>query len=443
MSHLVNITRKELKELLTPGSVISVVAIMFMMMSIGLIVGEETEGLAKLSPVGVVDDDPDGFYAQYAIGLIEDVYISSGVAADDIGSFVVRIAGGSDDDIIRGMSEAGLGSAIVIAPDFSERIAAGEQGGIRSYYILSDPGMFSNVGSEINSVLLAHVNDRISYLLIEERLDDLSLSAAFLQNPVDISQTATSVNGTVHAGVSPYDISASLMGQMMTVPIIIMIIIVMIGSIVISSMGNEKENKTLETLLTLPVKRTTIVSGKLIASTIVGLVFGGLYMVGMSFYMSGMTAGAGGIDLADMGLSLTSVDWLMMGVMIFLTIMSALGMCMILGAFVKNYKAAQTMTLPISLLAMIPMFITMFIGWNSLPTAMQTVLFLIPFTHPMMGLSNLMFGEYLLVLSGIAYLAVFSLTMILLTVRIYKSDILITGLGPTRIGALKRKVSRR
>lgn len=450
MNHLFNITRKELKELLTPGSIISIVLMMVMLMSVGLLVGEEIGedgvGGMNLSPIGIVNGDTGGVYSGYAIEIVEGIYTESGVEAEDLGRYVLILdsAYGDDEAIVREMSERGLSSVISIAPDFSDKISVGERGSISSYYIFSGAGIFSNLSSEIGVVMLSFINTGMSSILIGENIDDPSPDVAFLQNPVDYSLEYTSVGGTVHAGVNPYQISGALMSQTMTVPIIIMIIIVMIGSIVISSMGNEKENKTLETLLTLPVKRTTIVSGKLIASAIVGLVFGIMYMIGMSFYMNSMTASVGGMDLSELGLSLSVFDWMLMGVMIFLTIMSALGMCMIMGAFVKNYKSAQMMTFPISLLAMIPMFITMFIGWDSLPAVGQAVLFAIPFTHPMMGMTNLMFGDDLLVIAGIAYLLIFSLTMIYLTVRLYKSDILLTGLGSTRLmRSLKKAKSRR
>jgi ABC-2 type transport system permease protein len=105
---------------------------------------------------------------------------------------------------------------------------------------------------------------------------------------------------------------------------------------------------------------------------------------------------------------------------------------MILGAFTKNYKMAQTMTLPISGLAIIPMFVFMFSSWESLGTVGQALMFLIPFSHPMMAMDNLIFGDMSIVLFGIAYLVVFDIIMILITVRIYSSDILITGLGQNK-----------
>jgi ABC-2 type transport system permease protein len=115
---------------------------------------------------------------------------------------------------------------------------------------------------------------------------------------------------------------------------------------------------------------------------------------------------------------------------------------MILGAFVKSYKGAQTMTLPISVLAMIPMFIFMLSDWNSLGVGMRAIMFAIPFSHPMMVMQNLLFGNVLLVLAGLAYCTLFAIASILITVKLYNSDILLVGLGSTKLGRFLAKFKK-
>ena len=173
----------------------------------------------------------------------------------------------------------------------------------------------------------------------------------------------------------------------------------------------------------------TIVAGKLIGSTIAGLVMGVMYMVGMYFYISGTSlTGSSGVTIESLGLSLSILDWIVVTVFMFLAIIAALGICMILGAMAKNYKAAQTYIMPISILAIIPMFVTMFSSIDTLPGIAQGLLFAIPFTHPMIIIQNLMFGNTAWIIGGAVYLIAFTLVTFYITVRIYNSDILITGL---------------
>ncbi len=53
-------------------------------------------------------------------------------------------------------------------------------------------------------------------------------------------------------------------------------------------------------------------------------------------------------------MTLSIVDYILVGMSLFASLVFALALCMILGIFTKNYKAAQTMTMPVTFLAMIP-----------------------------------------------------------------------------------------
>lgn len=130
--------------------------------------------------------------------------------------------------------------------------------------------------------------------------------------------TYTLINGKVYTNVTPAAIQNSQMGQSLMIPIIVMLVISMVGSIVITSMGTEKENKTLETLLTMPVRRTVVVTGKLLSAVIMGLFYGVCYLVGMMFYSHGMTSGLSSINLNDYGLGMTPAGWAVLFIVLFL-----------------------------------------------------------------------------------------------------------------------------
>jgi ABC-2 type transport system permease protein len=241
-------------------------------------------------------------------------------------------------------------------------------------------------------------------------------------------------------GISPNTISGMLSSQSLLIPIVMMMIIIMAGSIVITSMALEKENKTLETLLTLPVKRTSIVSGKIIAAAFIGLLLAVIYMIGMQFYFSGFQV-TSGVNLAAYGLALTTGDFIWIGVSLFLALIAGLALCMLLGTFAKNYKSAQTLTFPITMLAMIPMFITMFADFDTLPLAVKIFTFAIPFSHPMMAPRALLFHDYTLVIAGIVYVAVFAIVTISIVVWVFKTDRLLTG--TTKFKWMKKMKIRR
>jgi len=426
MNHLWNLIRKELKELMTPASVISILVVALIFGSMGGLLGSETERASEPPKIGILTGD-SGTYYNDALGYIDDYYDEVYKVKDTAGYVIVLDDGlyGEPldmDAITAAMEDAGVTVLLVFDARYSSNIAdiaAGtgtEQGDITIIWNEVSTSVFSAVSSALTSGMISYIGQRTAADIVS---DKVGADADLIMFPVS-SDNMTMFNGKLYPH-SPAEISGALQSQSFLMPILIMIIITMIGGMIISSMGNEKENKTLETLLTLPVKRTMIVSGKLIGSAIAGLIFGIAYLIGMYFYTNSVW-NVGSISLGDLGLTLSMTDWIVVAAMIFLAILSALGICMILGAFVKNYKAAQTLTLPISVLAMIPMFVTMFTDFGSLPGALQAVLFAIPFTHPMMVMNNLMLGDTFMVWAGLGYLAAFALVMIYVTVRIYNSD---------------------
>ena len=449
MTHLTNIVKKELRELLTPGSVVSVLLMVLLFAFLGGIVGGEVDKVRTFSPMAVVDDAngevdfPDG--AHWSLyDSMASMYgnIPEGKTIDD---YLIRLSSvtlpdGSIDrkDLASKMTEKGVTSAILVPDDFSERLAKKRQAHLEEFYLYEAEGMFGSAPSITASSMVGSLNTLLSGFLVG---GVVGADAAFYLQPIRLNESGsayigTMVNGSFVRGVTPMEISSQVSSQTMMVPLVIMIIIMMVGSIVISSMGSEKENKTLETLLTLPIRRTVIVTGKIVAAAIVGLVYGLAYMVGMSFYMNALTKEiVSGVNLDDVGLGLDLADYALLMTSMFLAIVCALGICMIMGAFAKNYKSAQTMTMPLSILSMIPAFVIMFSGWYGASGVMQGILFAIPFSHPMIAMQALMYNDYVLVLSGIAYMAVFAAVAIAVTVRLYNSDILITGLGQTSMSS--------
>lgn len=432
MSHMTSIIRKELRELLTPGSVVSVLIMVVLLASLGGLIGGEVDSAAEPPTFGLVVDEGEYYDGWDPYQSLSDYYSNAGY--DPSQKIVLLDCGRDSDSILSAMDELGLSNVIVI-PDketVAECIRNNEVIDVQQYYRYEPTGMFgSTVSTTVMSSLISVLNASLSAVLQTGDVD-----YDFIMSPISSGgdSICTIVNGTVHSNVTPSQISNEITSQTLMIPIVIMIIIMMVGSIVISSIGSEKENKTLETLLTMPIKRTSIVSGKIVAAAIVGLVYGLAYMVGMSFYMGSLMGdmGSSGVDMQALGMSLDATDWVLVMASMFLSIVCALGICMILGAFAKNYKSAQTMTMPISILAMIPMFVIMFTGWYGAGGFIQAITFAIPFSHPMMAMQALMNGDVTLVLGGIAYMAVFAVATILITVRLYNSDILITGLGQNK-----------
>ncbi len=429
MSHILSLIKKELRELLTPATILPIVIVALLFASLGGLTGGAVEDALTAPPKIAMVNMDDGDFSQIYLDVLADfddplVFYSS--EESDIEAALAE------------MKAEGAMATIVIGSDYSSTIENGSRANITIYWNMVGAGMFSSMSTAPVDMMIINVSTQTTHKLIESGMP--GEDSGIITSPISYEST-TFLGDKELVGVGPAEVSAFLQGQSFMMPLLIMIVIVMLGGIIISSMGQEKENKTLETLLTLPVSRTTIVSGKLIGSAIVGLIFAGVYMLGMNYYMEGLMSMAQDMELAELKLGITETA--IVGLMVALAILCALGLCMILGAFAKNYKAAQSLTIPISFLAVIPFFVVMFTDFVNLPLMAQVVLFIIPFTHPMMAMNNMIMGNYELVYYGIAYLVAFNLATVMVTVRLYKSDILLTGLATTLSGGPLGRLMRK
>ncbi len=433
MNHLLNLIKKELRELLTPGTIVTMVAMAMIFVGMGAMISEQSDqagsDLADMK-FGYYNADAatgDGSYSTGNLATLGGMELAS----DDVSS---------PEMIMSTLNEKSLGFILVVDALFSEDVDLDKQGRLTVYYNQKGLSMFDSTSSAFASVKLAEFNKLVS----DDYLSKKGVTNPdFVRSPTYVEGQSTFLNGKVYEGVTPDQIVNAVSTQQIFIPIIMMLVIIMIGSILISSMGNEKENKTLETLLTMPVKRTTVVAGKIIGSAIAGLLFALVYMFGMYYYMNSITGTSlsGGISLSDIGLTLSTLDWVIVTVFMFLSIICALGLCMILGAFVKDYKAAQLYVMPISILAIIPMVLTVFSDFQSMSPVLQVVVFLIPFSHPMMIMNSLLMDQTLLVVGGLVYMVAFALISIYVTVRIYNSDILLSGWN--KMDKLKKSLGKK
>ncbi len=402
-----NIVKKEFKELFTIATLVPIIVIAFVFGYVGQTIGNVGEAVKGKPVIGVVDLDGGEF---------------SEVAMSTITQAAKIIYDGNDAkeglDEVREKNGVAL---LVVREDFSQKIEAGQPGEIEVYWVMRGAGMMDSISSAALEMLLAGVNLAISRTLIEQ---GGSADPILVLNPTTRVET-TFFKGKAIEGLSPSAVANMLMSQSIVIPIVVMMLIILSGTSVISSMGLEKENKTLETLLTLPVRRRDIVIGKIVGSALVGMILAAIYMVGFSRYMRSFQASD--INLADFGLNLDAADYLLVGISLFVALLAGLSLCIVLGTFAKNYRSAQTMVFPITLLALISTFATMFKDFDTVPVALRVLVFAIPFSHPMMAMRALMLDNYALVIGGVAYTAIFTMVMVVLAVRIFSSDRLLTG----------------
>jgi ABC-2 type transport system permease protein len=402
-----NIVKKEFKELFVLSTILPIVVIAIVYGSVGQMIGNVGETIKEKPVIGIVDMDAGNFSVVAMSVLTENAKVVYDGTDTEEGLQEVR-------------KENGV-ALLAIPANFSQNIYDNRPGEIEIYWIMKGAGMMDSISSGTMEGLIQAVNQEISKTLIQQ---GSSSDPALVLNPTTRVDT-TFFKGKEIKGLSPSTLGNMLMSQSIVIPIVVMMLIIMAGASVISSMGLEKENKTLETLLTLPVRRSHIVIGKMVGSALVGMIMAAIYMIGFSRYMTSFQVAD--INLADFGLALGVQDYLLVGISLFVALLAGLSLCIVLGTFAKNYRSAQALVFPITALALISTFIVMFKDFDTIPAVLKVLVFAIPFSHPMMAIRALMLDNYPLVIGGIAYAAVFTVAMVAVAVRIFNSDRLLTG----------------
>lgn len=281
---------------------------------------------------------------------------------------------------------------------------------IRFYGVLVGTSVFQNVGSAVVDTLISQFN-------------------RMMAPDVLYAEKATVIKGEVKYGVDPATLSSLMATQSIAMPIIIMILITYSVQIAATSVAMEKEEKTLETLLTLPIDRMAILFGKLSSSIIIAAIGALAYMVGYG-YMMGMLMGQipqeAAIDLSALGLAPSFLGYLLLGLSLFVTLLSALALAVILSAFAEDVRGAQAFVGYIYPLIFVPAFALMYIDINMLPLAVKALLYAIPFSHPIIASKAIVMGDHLTPVFGIIYSFAFTMVIMYIASRLFATEKILT-----------------
>lgn len=282
---------------------------------------------------------------------------------------------------------------------------------VRFYGVLLGTSVFESVGSSVVDALINEFNRAVAP-------DVLS------------SEKATVIKGEIKHGVDPAAISGLLMSQSIALPITVLILLIYAVQIAATSVAMEKEEKTLETLLTLPMDRLAILWGKLSSSIIVAAVGAIAYMAGYSYVLGSVMAGIPvglNLDLAALGLAPSVFGYLLLGLTLFVTMLSALALAVIMSAFAEDVRGAQSLVSYIYPLIFIPSMVLIYLDINTLPFALRLVLFAVPFSHPVIASKAVIMGDYWTVVFGIVYVSAFTLVIMYAASKLFATEKILTA----------------
>jgi ABC-2 type transport system permease protein len=417
MRVVVNIILKEAKELLTPQMLAPFVGIMVIFVFIGRAIRGERAKSSRPQSVIVADND--------RTALSESV-----LQALESEQTTIIPAEGNLDELLDLARAAGVTWVVIIPESLERRIQAFETADIQVYNVVTG---FSITQME-KSIKLKSLFEKAN-----ERLAQANLARAYpgaspenLQNPLRTTEFVV-VRDKVARGDADV-LSGLVMSQTLMIPIVLLMVLIYSSQMIAASIGQEKENKTLETLLTVPINRTSIVIGKMVGAALVALVVSGIFMVAMVYWTGSlggdMSAQAGAADtsaLSHLGLSLGPQSYVLLAVGLFLAVLCGLSLATLLAIFADDAKSAQVSVTPLMMLVMIPYFLGIFLNIDAASLPIKILMYAIPFSYPFMMPKAILFGNYGLVFFGFGYMALFATICIFIAARLFSTDRVLTA----------------
>ena len=423
--------KKELKEMLSPTTIITCVLMIFVLVFAGKAMSKAVGEIQEDAKTITICDQDQTDFTKAMIDAIDK----------DENTEVKRVEIKSDD-YSKELDDVDCKNVIIIPKGFTEQVAQHKTATVKFAQKMTSIATFSNVNQGSKNALTA-LEKGIKYTIYaQSNLDQATRDQ--LEQPIELEEYT--VVSDKQDQIASSTVASLMSSQSMFIPIVMFLLIMYTSQMIMNAISTEKLDKTLETLLSSPVSRLSVISAKMISAAIVAALQAAAYMYGMNKMMDGITGGAASDQNVDalkkLGLSLSAGDYVLVGIQMFLTILIVLSISIVLGALAKDAKSAQTLQMPIMMLAMVPYFVTMFIDVKTASPIIKYVTMIIPFTHSFIANQNVMFGDYTTYFIGLAYQFVLLCVCMFLALRIFMSDRIFTltlGGGKKKSGGLFAK----
>ncbi|MGQ9678967.1 MAG: ABC transporter permease [bacterium] len=412
---------KEIRELLTRRMLLPFFTVMVLFLFIGRAIrGEEKKALAPQPLLVLLGDSSN--VADTIVRRLEN------------SGFLITRTNLPREQALKMAQEENFSALLVLPEGIARRLMNAEPVPVEVYTILKGFSFARTVRSTKVKSTLTRINTELAKKLLQNLIPELP--AENIQQPLKTEEYVV-LKGRTAQG-SPEMVQGVVISQTFLIPIVFLMVIIYASQMIAASIGQEKENKTLETLLTVPINRVSIVIGKMVGAVVTAVVIAAIFMAAMVYYATAFSQPVGQPAFSaekrvnfslvyELGLNFTPEALTLIGLTLFLAILAALALATLLAVFAEDAKSAQTAITPLMILCLVPYFFTMFFDVNTISLPLKILLFAIPFSYPFLTPQALIFGNYPLILFGIGYMVLFSAIAITITARVFATDYLLTA----------------
>lgn len=418
--------RKELMDMLNKQTILTMVISVVALVGAGKVLSQTIDETTKESTSIIICDQDKTEFTQGVLAEIESEIKDAGVDGNMFKQVELE-----SDDYPAELKRLDIKNVVIIPKGFTEKVEKDEKADVKYIGKMTTLATISGSSSS-SSASKELVSECVKLKIYAEKkaqgklTDDEILQ---LEDPVNFEETT--VVGSRSEEVSGTVLQALCSAQSMVVPIIMFVLIMFSSQMILGAISTEKIDKTLETLLSAPISRLSVISAKMLAAGCVAAMQAIVYMIGMKQMTSGLTSAMGDTSdyneiMKNLGLTMDVQQYVMVGLQMFLSILIALSISLVLGVLASDAKTAQSLIMPINFATMVPYFLSMMIDINSASPLVKYIAYAIPFTHAFTASENAMFGNTSVYWGGFAYQLVFLIVCMTIALRTFMSDRIFT-----------------
>ncbi|MCD6458680.1 MAG: ABC transporter permease [Thermoproteales archaeon] len=324
---------------------------------------------------------------------------------------IEKIEGKTLGECLEAAREMEAAALIAIPEGFASKIQSCEGVNVSIYYIVNSV----STSSTLTYTGIENVVSEYSQRLSDDILTGLApnVDPEILKNPIKL-KSITIFKG-VEIEAHPGAIFSSMMMTVIISVLTPFMLTIFIAQIAATATAVENEEKTLETLLTLPVSRFEILLAKLFSSSVIAILYGGFYLVGFYFYMRSFTFGLYKNFSTPISISPTIESFIVTGILVILSMIFVTSLGVLVGALSSDVRIANSFIGYLTMPIMIPAMFLMFTDIQVLPLPIQAIIYALPTSYPLIAVKSMILGE----LSPVAvYGILYSLTVTLLVIYV-------------------------
>ena len=301
------------------------------------------------------------------------------------------------EDPEKALEKLDIRAIVKIKEDFDKKIESGENPEIEIIYDESSQK------SDMARSRMMEIISIYSQGIVAKRLNDAGIDLRILE-PVDIKTVSVVKEGGM-----------GVMMMSMLLPLMLVLWSAVGGIAAATDLGaGEKERQTLEPLLTTKASRTSILMGKYFAVVVAGVIGTLASLIGF------LIASRINPDFVGEGASISVVGIGIISLVCLLLAFAFASIELTISFYARNFKEAQTYLSPITIVLMVPVYLTMFVDGKAVPE----YYFHIPILNTIGVIKEVIVSvyNYKHILITVVWSIIYIIVFLLLTVKMFEKE---------------------